>query len=109
MPSYTVSIAAASAPLDTDLFNGERWKEVGYTRLLEAIGFKGSAAAGDTEIDLMVDETRLATVFNNNTGFPNNDDMVDLNILIPANSELQAIIRDAPATNPINLRVDFNA
>lgn len=108
MPSFTVSIAAASAPLDTDLVSGERWKETANDRVLVGAALKGSAAAGDTEVDLLVDETRIATLFNSNTGFPNDDDVVPMGYGISANMEVSAIVRDAPATNPINLRLDFS-
>jgi hypothetical protein len=107
MPSYTVSIAAASAPLDTDLFANERWKEQPNNRFISGLGCRGSAAAGDTEIEIFVGETRILSLFNNNTGFPDNDDMIPQQIPVPAGEEISAIVVDAPTTNPINVRVDF--
>jgi len=108
MPSYVVSIAAAVAIVGADLFVGERWKEQPNDRVLTGLALRGSAAAGDTVVDLMVDETRVAQLVNNATGFPDNDDMVEVSVIIPANAELSAIITDAAATNPINLRVDLD-
>ena len=107
-PSYQVSIAAASATVGTDLLNGERWKEQPNPRVLIGVALKGSAAAGDTVVDILAEETRIATLFNTNTGFPNEDDLIDMGIEIPANVELTAVVTDAPATNPINLRMDFS-
>ena len=107
MPSYVVSIAAAVAIVGADLFAGERWKEQPNDRVMTGLALRGSAAAGDTVVDLMVDETRVAQLVNNATGFPDNDDMVDLAVIIPANAELSAIVTDAAVTNPINLRVDL--
>lgn len=108
MPSYVVSIAAAVAIVGADLFVGERWKEQPGNRVLMGAAMRGSAAAGDTVVDIMVDETRVASLTNNTTGFPDNDDVVDLNVIIPANGELSAIVQDAAVTNPINLRVDID-
>lgn len=107
MPSYTVSIAAASAPLDTDLFANERFKEQPNDRVLQGAALTGSAAAGDASVDILIDETRIATLFNSRTAFPDNDDLVPLGIMIPAGAEMSAIVTDAPATNPINCRVDI--
>lgn len=107
MPSYQVSIAAASAPVGTDLLAGERFKEQPNPRVLEGVALKGSAAGGDTVVDLLIEETRIATLFNTNTGFPNEDDIIGMNVQVPANAEITAIVTDAPATNPINLRLDF--
>lgn len=107
MPSYTVSVAAATAVVGYDLAVDQRWKEQPNNRVLVGVALRGSVAAGDTEVDLYVDETRIATLFNNSTGFPDNDDVVSMNILVPGGAEFSAVVQDAPATNPINLRVDF--
>ena len=108
MPSYIVSVAAAVALVGADLVVGERWKEQPNDRVLTGIGMMGSAAAGDTVVDLMVDETRVAQLTNQGIGFPNNDDMVEVSVIIPANAELSAVVTDAAATNPINLRLDID-
>ena len=108
MPSYTVSIAAATAVLDFDLAVGTRWKEQGADRVLTAVGLCGSAAEGDTEVDIFVDEVRIGTFFNTKLLFPDEDDMVEVNVIVPANSEVSIVVQDAPATNPLNLRVDFS-
>jgi len=108
MPSYVVSIAAAVALVGADLLLGERWKEQPNDRVLTGIGCMGSAAGGDTVIDLLVDETRVAQITNQGVGFPNNDDMVEVSVIIPGNAELTAVVTDAAATNPINLRLDLD-
>lgn len=107
MAQYQVSVAAASAPVGTDLFANETWKRRPFARLLRAVGVKGSAAGGDTEIELFIGETRIANVFNVDTGLPNRDNAMPVGRLIPPNEELRAIVVDAPATNPINLFVDL--
>lgn len=109
MPSYSVSIAAASAPVNTDLFLNEPWARSPQNRTLNQIGVRGSAAALDTEVEVFIDEVRIGNFFNVGTGFPNFDDMVEMGqAFIPAGALLRCIVRDAPATNPINVRLDLS-
>ncbi len=106
MPSYTVSVAAAVAVVGADLFTGEVWARSPQNRALTGVGVRGSLAAGDTELEIFIDEVRAGDYFNNNTGFPNNDDVIPLESLgIPAGAQLRAIVRDAAATNPINVMI----
>lgn len=108
MPSFSVSVAAASATIGTDLFLNEPWARSPQNRTLDAVGIKGSAAALDTEVEVFIDEQRIGNFFNTNTGFPNFDDMVDMrSAFVPAGALLRCLVRDAPATNPINVRVDI--
>lgn len=108
MPSYTVSIAAATAILGFDMATGTRWKEQGNDRVLTAVGLCGSAAEGDSEVDILVDETRIGTFFNSKLLFPDEDDMIEVGVMVPANSEISIVVTDAPVTSPLNLRVDFD-
>jgi len=106
MPNYTVSVAAATAVVGADLFTGEVWSRSPVNRVLTALGMRGSAAAGDTEVEYFIDEIRVSTQFNNNTGFPNIDDLIPVdNLGVPAGSQLRAVVRDAATTNPINVMV----
>lgn len=103
MPSYTVSIAASVAVVGADLFTGEVWARSPVDRILTSHGLRGSAAAGDTEVELMIDEVRVGDFFNTTTGFPNMDDLIPLdNLFVPAGAQLRALVRDAATTNPIN-------
>lgn len=108
MPSYTVSVAAATAIVGFDLAAGERWKEQGNDRVLIGLALCGSAAEGDTEVDVFIDETRIGTFFNTKLLFPDEDDLIAVGVIVPANSELSVIVQDAPTTNPVNLRVDLD-
>lgn len=104
MPNYTVSVAAAVAVLNADLLTGERFKRTPQNRTLEGVALRGSAAAGDTEIEMFIDEVRVGAFFNNALTFPNNDDLLPLeSLFIPGGAELQALVVDAATTNPINL------
>mgnify|MGYP001608579721 CR=1 FL=1 len=106
MPNFVASIAAATAILGYDLFTGQVWARSPVDRTLEGLALKGSAAGGDTEVEFYIDEIRVADMFNNTTGFPNNDDLLPLeSLFIPEGALLRALVRDAPATNPINVLV----
>ncbi len=108
MPNYTVSVAAATAILNADLLVGERYKRTPQNRTLEAVGLTGSAAIGDTEVEMFIDEIRVGSFFNNALAFPQNDHLVPLeSLFIPGGAELQAIVIDAALTNPINLMLSL--
>jgi len=107
MPSNTTSIAAATAVLEYDLLKDERHARQPYDRAIVGIGMSGSAAIGDTEVEILVDTVLVGTFFNTSLGFPNKDDMIDQEAIgVPAGAQLQAIVRDAAASNPINVRID---
>jgi hypothetical protein len=108
VPSYTASIAAAVALVGADLFTGEVWARSPVNRVLTGSALRGSAAAGDTEVELMIDEVRVSSFFNTTTGFPNMDDLVPLeSLFIPAGALLRSLVRDAATTNPINHMVSL--
>lgn len=108
MPNYTVSVAAATAVLGYDLATGTVWARRPQNRALNGIALRGSAAAGDTRIEVYIDEVRIGEFYNNNTGFANVEDLLPLEALfIPGSAQLQALVRDAPATNPINLMLSI--
>jgi len=101
----TVSVAAASAPIDTDILKDSEIRSKMAGRRIRKVGLAGSAAAGDTKVELKRGGTTIAILYNTSTGFPKHDDMFEPNEAVPTGEELHAIVRDAPATNPINLTV----
>jgi len=106
MPNWQVSVAAAVAILDADVFTGEVWARSPQPRTLNGIACMGSAAAGDTIIEVNIDEVRVGNFFNITTGFPTMDHLLPLEALfVPGGSQLRGIVRDAATTNPINLIV----
>lgn len=106
MGNYLTSVAAATAVLDYNLLRNQTEERSPVDRLLTGIALKGSAAAGDCEVEVKIDEVRVGSFFNTGTGFPNMDDLLPLEDLdVPAGAQIQAIVRDAAATNPINLMV----
>lgn len=102
-----ISIAAATAILGFNMMSNSPHRQNDKPRVIRAVALRGSAAAGDSAISIVVNQTEVARIFNTNTGFPNRDDLVAIGARIPANSEISAVIVDAPATNPLNLLIEF--
>ena len=103
------SVAAATAVLDYDLADNQWWQQVGYNRFITGFGLKGSAAALDTKVRLMVDTVEIGQFYNTAAGCPNMDDLFPLGgNFVPAGTRLHIIVTDAPATNPINGVLTWN-
>lgn len=103
-----VSIAAATAIVGYDLARDTYWQQSARWRQVVAIGLKGSAAALDTKVRFMIGSVVVAEIFNSGTGAPNRDDLFRIGSWVPPNQEVHAFVEDAPATNPINLAIDFS-
>lgn len=106
MALYEVSIAAATAVVGYDLLSGESWTVDGRDRVVRGIALAGSAAAGDTIIEVKAASNVIAKKYNQTTGFPNRDNMLPVNGRIPAGQKITAPVVDAAATNAINLILD---
>lgn len=105
--SVDISVAAATAVVGYDLCTNVAEARVGWSRFLTGIGMAGSAAAGDTKVIGFVNGVRFGTFYNKATGFPTNDHMISQAVPVPANAQVQLIVEDAPATNPINVTMQF--
>lgn len=103
-----VSVAAATAALEYDLLRDNRFKQSGRRRYLRGAALAGSAAALDTKVELYRGGTLLAELYNTATGAPTRDHLFPVGAWIPQNEELIAKVADAPATNAINLLLDFD-
>jgi hypothetical protein len=100
------SVAAATAVVGYDLASATIWQQTSSPRVLTGISLTGSAAAGDTKVDLFVDQVKIAEFFNSKTGFPNRDDVKGLSgNYVPPGAQLHIFVTDAPATNPINVEL----
>ena len=109
MATYEVSVPAATAVVGFDLLTDLPYVRVsGGNRILRRAAVAGSAAAGDSRVDLSVGGVPVGRLFNVGTGFPNSDrDMRSMgDAFIPAGEALAALVGDAPATNPLNLLVE---
>lgn len=100
-----VSVAAATAVLGYDLFANQTWRVSGRDRRLRGMAVTGSAAAGDSAVDLFIDQYHVGRFYNTATGFPDmSRDLQPLRgNLVPRGSTVAAIVADAPATNPLNV------
>ena len=105
MAAYEVSVAAATAVLGYDLVRDEPWTVSDRPRVITGLAVMGSAAAGDSAVDLLVGMYRVERVFNRTTGFPNMDDMLPLDAYVPPGSKISMPVVDAPATNALNAKI----
>jgi len=103
-----ISVAAAVAVVGYDLLtNRPDIANSNGQRVLRAIGLTGSAAAGDSVVDIKVSNRTVATLYNTATGFPTNDgSKFPTSYSVPPGSPVSVIVTDAPATNPLNLLID---
>jgi len=106
MALIQTSTAAATAVVDYNLLSNHPARQSNRPRTLAYAGVKGSAAALDTLVRILIGTRRLADLYNTGTGMANRDDMFQINATVAANEEISAIIVDAPSTNPINLVLD---
>ena len=107
MSAVEVSIAAAVAVLGYNMLQNSPHRQSSTPRTLRAAALRGSAAAGDSAVSILVNQTEVARIYNTTTGFPNRDDLKAIGVGIPANAEVSVIVVDAPATNPLNLLAEF--
>lgn len=97
------SIAAATAVLGYDLMSANVNQVSGKKRRIRSMALTGSAAAGDTKVDIYIDAVKIGELYNTATGFPNRDDYQPLGgAFVPPGAKISVIVTDAPASNPIN-------
>jgi len=103
-----ISIAAATAVVGFDMLTNRPDIAVASTpRVIRAIGLTGSAAVGDSVVDIKVASRTVATLVNNVLNFPAADSgKFETMYNVPAGSPVSVIVTDAAATNPLNLLID---
>lgn len=102
------STAAATAVLGYDLATGQQWQQQNAARGLTGFAITGSAAAGDTKVDLFVDTVKVGEFFNTTTGFPTQDHVVEIDAYVPPGAQIHVYVTDAASTNPINLLLTWD-
>lgn len=107
MSAIEVSVAAATAALDYNLLGNSPHRQSTAARVLRQAALKGSAAAGDSQVAILINQTEVARIYNSGTGFPNKDDLKWVGVRIPPGAEVAAVVTDAPATNPLNLLLEL--
>lgn len=104
-----ISIAAADAPVGQDLLSNRQ--DIAMSngrRALRGLALVGSAAAGDTVVDVKVANRTVATLYNTATGFPTADaSLFPTAYNVPQGAPVSVVVTDAPVTNAINLLIDI--
>lgn len=104
-----ISVAAATAIVGYDLFGDEWFQAMAAERALTLIGVAGSAAALDTLVVLYVDDVLVGEFYNSAAGAVLLDahglELDD--IYVPAFAKIRCVVEDAPATNPINVTLQW--
>lgn len=108
MALTTVSVLAATAALGYDLLlNRPDVQSAGRRRVIRALSLTGSAAIGDSRVQVKVGNNVVATLYNTAVGFATQDaSTFKTQYNVPAGSPISVIVDDAPATNPLNLLID---
>jgi len=109
MSNISISVAAATAVVGYDLMQASRHQQVEYTRSLESMKLCGSAAKGDTEVEIFIGDEYIGNFFNTTEGagvFGILDDLVTLgNVMVYPGEKIHAYVADAPTTHAINLTI----
>lgn len=108
MPSGEVSVAAATAIVGYDLFVDVWFQIMAEDRTLVGIGLAGSTAALDTEVELFIGVRKVGNYMNKAAGAVLMDaHRVDLDAEVESGEMLHLYVTDAPATNPINVQLEW--
>ena len=111
MVIFEKAVAAATAALDYDFCADEDVQEKPYPRVIQGVGFTGSAAELEAAIEIRIGNERLGRFWNTSSGgtAPPQmlEDIKDVFLIVPANTMLQVIVVDAPATNIVTLHLSI--
>ena len=108
MGTGQISVAAATAVVGYDLFQDEWFQIMNEDRELTGIGVAGSAAALDSLLELFVGTRKVGEYFNKATGAVLMDaHRVALDEDVEAGDMLHLYVVDAPATNPLNVDLEW--
>lgn len=103
MPTVETSVAAATAVVGYDLYANNSLATIATGQRVTGVALKGSAAAGDSKVRFTAGTAEIASIYNNNTGFPGRDDLIPVDYVhLGPPARLYATVEDAPATNPLN-------
>ena len=109
MGFFVTSTAAATAVVGYDCLLNSQVSNSSQNRVLRGVAFTGSAAAGDAAIDVYIDSVRIATIYNSKLLTPNTDDIQPVDdLIVPAGAIIHAYVIDAPATNPVFVRLSLS-
>ena len=107
MGNISESVAAATAIVGYDLMTGSRHQQKEQNRSIQVLKLTGSAAKGDTEIELFIGDDLVGNFFNTTEGAGvwgvREDEVVLGGVMVYPGEQIHAYVVDAPTTNPINL------
>lgn len=108
---FRKSVAAATAVVGYDLMVNDRMAKMGINRTIRKIALVGSAVLQDSLTELKIDGKLVATLSPTTIGVvePKTDtDIKNVNFYVPANAQVEWVVTDAPATNPLIAYIEFN-
>ncbi len=110
MPLITQQASAAVAVIQYDLLVNSIHRLSSMDREITGAGLTGSAAKGDTQVDLYVSEVNIASLKNSDTGAGGLTglQLYPIDADVPAGAELRAVVVEAPASNPITLIIEID-
>lgn len=104
-------VSVANAGVGTDLLLNSVYRRSDRPRMIRNVIIAGSAAVGDTEVQLMIGTVQVARIPNTISGTNQKIsglDFLNIGAVVPANTEVRVIVTDAPATNPIDLLMNID-
>jgi len=115
MGNISAHVAVATAIVGYDLLKDELENRQPVARKIEAMGLVGSVAVGDTEVEIRVNGKTEAVIQNTTVGVAATNpgacavdkDLKKYDIYVPANTRIEALVKDAPGTNDVRLDIVF--
>lgn len=115
MANISGNITAAVAVVGYDLLTSEVENRQPYARTIVGVGCIGSAAIGDFEFELRVNgksegrfqNTTVGVGASNPGAVAMDKDLKKVDIYVPANSRIEALVTDAATTNAVKCELHF--
>ena len=104
-------VPVAQATNGTDLLLNSVYRRADRPRLIRNAIIAGSAAVGDTEVQIMVGTVQVARLPNTIAGSNQKISGLDphpIGAVVPANVEIRVVVTDAPVTNAIDLLMNLD-
>lgn len=104
---YQFAVTAANCILNNNLLDHSTsapmkfLKNQGAKRALRGIGFTGSTAIADTQIDIKINGKSQSIIINSATGAHDKDNVFPVNIIIPPGVDFELLCVDAANTNDV--------
>lgn len=100
----TVQVAAATAVVNYDLAQNQRWQISSRPRVIRELSIVGGNAINEARIGLYIENTYIGSFFNTRSGVVSalKEDKKDLGaVYVPPASKISLIVEVAPTVSPI--------